>query len=247
MTSKALSMRTTILFFEGQQPLFQGVESILDKKSHTLVFIEPRYPKALENLKALGWKVMALEGLSLEAVALRLKNRSLIIPFPDRRFQKSIAILKKSLTRKITKGIKSLINSYHSRFQKECEKRSELTLEASVEALRIDCKVLVDEDAYEGEELVMGGLCIAKPKSMFFPKAKPSCKKTQHLVFPYAQKIANKGSLRAQTTVNLESLEPIIEVSLPESVGRRAPISIKPSAKKKAIIRFFEEESKGKE
>jgi len=247
MTFKALNMRATILFFEGQQPLFQGVESILDKKSHTLVFIEPRYPKALEELKALGWKVISLEGLSLEAVALRLKNRSLIIPFPDKRFQKSMAILKKSLTRKITKGIKSLINCYHNRFQKDCQKRSELTLEASVEALRSDCRVLVDEDAYEGEELIMGGLCMAKPKNIFFPKAKPTCKKTQHLVFPYAQKIANKGSSRAQSTVNFESLEPTIEITLPESVGRRAPISIKPIVKKKAIIRFFEEESKGKE
>jgi len=241
-------MRATILFFEGQEPLFQGIEPALDKKNHTLVFAQPRYLRALEELKALGWKVIILQSLSLEAMALRLKNRRLIIPFPDKRFQKNIAFLKKNLARRVLIGFENLVKGHHERFQKDLQKRSKLTLETSVEALRSDCKVLIDEDAYEDEELLMGGLCTAKPKSIYFPKAKPTTKRSKHLLFPYAQKVANKGSLQAQGRFNFDAQETQIEVSLPESVGRKAPISIKTHVKKPIVsFRSFEEESKGKD
>jgi hypothetical protein len=246
-------MRRSVLFFQSQQILFEGLKSILRPKLHTLIFHEPAYLSAVEKLQAEGWKVLVFTGFSNEDLAFRLKNRSLLIPFPEKR-SGLVSLIRKANTRRVLTGTKPLMSEHAESFKKDLAQRSSTALDASIERLRTDCSVLIDEEAYEDEELIMGGLCTAKPKLTSFSKPRPYSPKKQKLVFPYTQRITSERSLQIKKALDAR-LDPqeTIEVTLPQSVGRKSPIaldSIEFAPLEKVKIpggRSSEEEAKGKE
>lgn len=233
--------------------LFEGLKALLRPKLHTLIFYEPTYPSAIEKLKAQGWKVVIYRDISNEDLAYSLKNRSLLIPYPNKG-QKLISLIRKVNTRRVVTGTQALIKEQADGFKKDLQQRSSIALDASIERLRSDCSVLIDEEAYEDEELIMGGLCTAKPKLTSFSKPRPYSPKKQKLIFPYAQRISSELSIQLKKALDARiSPQETIQVTLPQSIGKSSPIALEsiefaPSESVKLPQgRLSDEEAKGKE